>query len=48
MSRAKSACCKARWLYETIAGMRVYREVRGKLRYRVKCSNCYRSSEVST
>jgi hypothetical protein len=44
---AKSTCCKAKWLYEVIGGTRVYREVRGKRRYRVKCSACQRVGEVS-
>jgi hypothetical protein len=45
---SKSTCCKAAWLYETVAGMRVYREARGCRRYRVKCSVCQRVSEVSS
>lgn len=44
----KSKYCKAAWLYETLAGMRVYVERRGRRVYRVKCSGCGRASEVST
>ena len=41
----RTPCCKQLYHYETLAGMRLFREVRGRKIYKAKCPLCQRRFE---
>lgn len=40
ITRKRTPCCRARWLWEVLAGMRIFRDVDGRKVYQARCESC--------